>query len=118
MTDNEIVRALEKEIRLTKYVDSDYANVKLEIIESALDLINRQQAESERLQNDLNVWKDIAIRETTYVSIAKNEAIKEFAERLKELYTDESITDDMQVSIRVIKQNIGDIAEEMVGDTE
>jgi hypothetical protein len=32
---------------------------------------------------DLGIWKDIATRETSYVSIAKTEAIKEFAEKLK-----------------------------------
>lgn len=42
------------------------------------------QIEIERLQSDLGIWKDIATRETSYVSIAKTEAIKEFAKRLKE----------------------------------
>lgn len=51
MTDNEIIKALESEIHLAEYVDSDYcSNVKLEIIKSALDLITRQQAENENLK--------------------------------------------------------------------
>lgn len=41
------------------------------------------QLEIEGLQKDLGIWKDIATRETSYVSIAKAEAIKEFAEKLK-----------------------------------
>ena len=51
LTDNEIINALEAEIHLAKYVDSDYcSNVKLEIIKSALDLITCQQAEYENLK--------------------------------------------------------------------
>ena len=59
-------------------------------IKAALDLINRQKAEIERLyivleenQKATKHWKDIAHRETGYVKAAKAEAIKEFAERLK-----------------------------------
>lgn len=43
-------------------------------------------------------------------------AIKEFAERLTAFYTDEKITDDMTCSVGVIKVNISDLAEEMVGE--
>ena len=50
LTDNEIIKALEDEIHFAEYVDSDYcSNVNLEIIKSALDLINRLQAEKEEL---------------------------------------------------------------------
>lgn len=49
LTDNEIIKALESEIHLAEYVDSDYcSNVNLEIIKSALDLINRLKAENEK----------------------------------------------------------------------
>ena len=40
------------------------------------------QLEIEGLQKDLGIWKDIAARETSYVSIVKTEAIKELADRL------------------------------------
>lgn len=46
-TDDEIIKALEQEIHLTEYVDSDYADVKLEIIKSALDIIGHQKEEIE-----------------------------------------------------------------------
>ena len=62
MTDNEIVKALESEIHLAEYVDSDYcSNVKLEIIKSALDLINRLQAQNKDLAetvHNLTIEKD------------------------------------------------------------
>ena len=46
MTDNEIIKALENEVKSTEYVDSDYCDgVYLTLIKSAIDLINRQQAQ-------------------------------------------------------------------------
>ena len=44
----------------------------------------------------------------------KADTVKRMQERLKELYTDEIITDDMTVAIGVIKQNIDDIAKELL----
>jgi phage shock protein A len=52
------------------------------------------------------------------VDAIKAYAVREMAERLEELYTDEVITDDMTVSIGVIKQNIKDIAKEMLEETK
>ena len=41
MTDNEIITALENEVKSTEYVNSDYCYVvNLTLIKSALDLIN------------------------------------------------------------------------------
>jgi hypothetical protein len=58
LTDAEIKKALEKEIRLAGYVDSDYCrNIEVSLIKSALDLINRLQAENERLKN---AYKQVA----------------------------------------------------------
>ena len=46
MTDNEIIKALESEVKSAEYVDSYYCNgVDLTLIKSAIDLINRQKAE-------------------------------------------------------------------------
>lgn len=51
MTDNEIIKALESEIHLVEYVDGFSANnVSLERLKNALDLINCQKAEIEKLQ--------------------------------------------------------------------
>ena len=92
-----------------------------DIMVDALDLIKHQQAEIERLntENMLTISERNAFRTSFYevskqLKHAKSEAIKEFAERLKELYTDESITDDIHCFIGVIKQNIDDISEEMI----
>ena len=113
MTDKDIVKALEQEIHLTEYVDSDYANVELEIIKSSLDLINRQRAEIERLKK-----YNIEVAYKHY-----NDGIKEFAERLKEnitksidnywnnnangYYLAEDVLDEIDILVK-----------EMIGDTE
>ena len=98
-----------------------------------LDLINRQQemidafiagqetlqkalaekiAEIERLNSDLRVWNDIAHRETEYFEIAKAEAIKEFADRVKMAFYYEF--DEIIPSI--MADNIDNLVKEMVGE--
>lgn len=114
MTDNEIIKALENEIRSTEYVDSEYCDgVDLLLIKSAVDLINRQQAENINLKGHLEQLKSrydnakTEIERLKGISIssskdpmdfcgvlcnyaeelidkAKSEAYKEFAEHLKE----------------------------------
>ena len=52
-TDNEIIKALEKEIRLAEYVDSDYCSgLDVPLLRAAIDLINRYKAEIERLEKE------------------------------------------------------------------
>ena len=46
----------------------------------------------------------------------KADTVRKMKEKLENLYTDKIITDDMVVSIGVIKQNIKDIAKEMLED--
>ena len=113
MTDNEIVKALENEVKSTEYVDSEYCDgVDLTLIKSAVDLINRQQAENINLKGHLEQLKSrydnakSEIKRLKGISVspskdsmdfcgvlcdyaeelidkAKSEAYKEFAERLK-----------------------------------
>ena len=56
--------------------------------ESVLDLINRQKAEIERLKRDIAIHEHVHEESNAayqvHVKQAKSEAIKEFAERLKE----------------------------------
>lgn len=50
LKDNEIKKALESEIHLAEYVDSDYcSNINVSLIQSAIDLINRLQAQDKDL---------------------------------------------------------------------
>lgn len=55
MTDNEIIKALENEVKSAEYVDNYYCNgVDLLLIKSTVDLINRQQAEIEDLNHSID----------------------------------------------------------------
>lgn len=87
MTDNEIIKALEK------WCDNNCKKVcphlkmcdkcVVTYIKSALDLIKRKQAEIERLQSMNQAKLDIIHDIRAELETAKSEAIKEFAERLK-----------------------------------
>ena len=99
MTDNEIIKTLEycKDI----YSDCEMCPAYREceedtarMIGNVLDLINRQKAEIERLQKEIEVKDKIYQRNTGLrerrifdlmdeLKTSKSEAIKEFAERLK-----------------------------------
>ena len=103
MTDNEIIKALEDEVKSAEYVDSYYRNgVDLTLIKSAIDLINRQKTEIERLkecpkcfyeydgevteyciQSPCPNFKPVYVSADLSIKQIKNEAYKEFAERLK-----------------------------------
>ena len=93
MTDNEIIKALENEICSTEYVDSDYCDgVDLTLIKSAVDLINHQKTEIERLKGILvSPSKDsmdfcgvLCDYPEELIDKANSEAIKKFADRLKQ----------------------------------
>lgn len=112
MTDNEIIKALESEIHLAEYVDSDYcSNVNLEIIKSALALIAHQQAEIEKWQKEFK--RACAERDAHIVTtkFAKSEAVKEFAERLIELALQEGAYEYVSV------YDIENLLKEMVSES-
>lgn len=137
MIDNEIIKALEccsQEYKCTYCpFEPEYPYCSRILTKNVLEFINRQQTEIERLNSlvDDHFWDFCSIAgcegasndcwktcpDSRYNKI-KNEAIREFAEKLKELYTDDSITDDYHCAVGVIKQNIDGIVKEMVGDTE
>ena len=99
MTDNEIIKALENEVKSTEYVDSEYCDgVDLTLIKSAVDLINHQKAELERLKECPKCIYEYDGNTTEYcvegpcsnfktVEQIKSEAYKEFAEHLKEMWS-------------------------------
>lgn len=99
-TDEEILKALEEEIHLAEYVDSDYcSNTEVSLLKSTLDLINRQKSDIERLKSCVKSEDEVReiakrtmeplVKEITReqidiaVKLAKAEAYKEFAERLE-----------------------------------
>ena len=85
MTDNKIIKALEEMAEYPHYYEE------CQILKNVLDLITRQQAEIERLKNDIMAkeaeYNDMLDQRNCveeYLETAKSEAVKEFAERLKE----------------------------------
>ena len=116
MTDNEIIKALEccgnpYSICAECPIKDDHG-CNEQLAKYALDIINRQQTEIERLQNTINDILDcqpiLVERAEKY---AKSDAIKEFAERLKEKI-------DVVYSIKHLKDNIDNAVKEMVGNIE
>ena len=81
MTDNDIIKAL-KCCGNQMFSCSD-RQCKAKTIGNAIDLINRQKAEIERLTIDMNAARLGMIAEHERLKTAKAEAIKEFAERLR-----------------------------------
>ena len=128
MEDNEIIKALEcciapncgecpifnnKEIRKVP----GRCIVTLE--KDALDLINRQKEEIERLEKSFSF--DFDNFESEYDSKIKGEAVKEFAERLKEHKIDVDVSfgygkEVYTEAVAVIE--IDNLVKEMVGDTK
>ena len=141
MTDKDIIKALESEIHLAEYVDSDYCDgVDLTLIKSAIDLINCQQVEIGELKHEREVLiEDIhhsadkineqleeiekLERTISYLECVcestpdkvRTEAIKEFVEKLKKHY-------DNPVwylgGSNGFFDNLDNFVKEMVGDIE
>lgn len=134
LTDTEIIKALEccilGDCQGCFYGDTDQRRCKDDLMQNALDLINRltdqlnsaingqetlqgyvakQDKEIERLKANLNVELDNFASE--YDSKIKSEAVKEFAERLKkDIFNTEYHID------RYYRRTIDKLTKEMVGE--
>ena len=79
MTDNEIIKALESEVKSAEYVDNYYCNgVDLTLIKSAIDLINHQKTEIDELKHE----REVLIDDIHYSADKINEQLEEI-EKLK-----------------------------------
>lgn len=120
MTDNEIIKALEcccVEHACSKchYSEHKTAMCITEIMRDALDLINRQREEIERLKTAgeeaiscFNGMESLYNIKCVELKVARAEAVKEFAERLKE---------DCPAKLLVIHFDaLDNLAKEMVGE--
>lgn len=118
MTDKEIINALEclcgDEIpcKDCAYKSDAFACRRMTAID-ALDLINRQQAAIERLTDYNENLQTANTALSNEILEAKSEAVREFAERLK----DKSLTKwDYHDAVDI--EEIDNLVKEMVGDTE
>ena len=119
LTDNEIIKAFEVFVgrigkglifaKLDVKIDGtdEFKHIELSF-DNIFDLINRQKAEIERLEQQLETL-------CITLKLAKAEAIKEFAERLKEMYKHNKTS---VTSLVTLFDNINNLVKEMVGETE
>jgi molecular chaperone GrpE (heat shock protein) len=113
MTDNEIIKAMEKfrcvncngDCAKESYEDLDCP---LNLVKFSRDLINRQKSEIERLENSLSTFKSCYESLTDMYENAKSEAIKEFAEKLKNCFcVSKEYLDIMNIIDNLVKEMEG-----------
>lgn len=118
MTDNEIIKALEKCASIGESCEGcpfyEYTDCDTRLKEEFHNLINRQNAEIERLGKDRYIFKDgvLELIPRTDIEEIKSEAIKEFAERLKEKATSTFYEEHKYVDT----EDIDNLVKEMAGD--
>lgn len=90
MTDNEIIKSMQcvigKEMLCSECTYQKvlpFPSCRMMCAKNALDLINRQKEEIERLNIECQSMRNVANSYKMHYETAKSEAIKEFAERLK-----------------------------------
>lgn len=92
LTDAEVKKALEDKIEFENFDENEYAVIDIEKLKNALDLINRYEAEVERLKEDIKILR-VSVEQAPLIrkdgksplslltAEIKAEAYKEFAER-------------------------------------
>ena len=118
MTDNEIIKALEywkkfdneiDQMLSGRFKDDKMLIEQKEIVKITLnifDLINRLQAENERLKTNLNVELDNFASE--YDDKIKSEAVKEFVEKLKEYGVGKLLVIRFDCLDHLVKEMVGE----------
>lgn len=107
MTDNEVIKAFECCPEILSVVDCKKCPLnkgKYGCVRFALDLINRQQAENERLETYLDAQIDINGDLYEDNKTAKTAAVKEFAERL---CADRVSNDPVVIAVKVELKEMG-----------
>lgn len=127
MTDKQIIKALEccvakencEEVSCEICSYEKVYDCKEEILQNALDLINRQKTEIERLKERISYLEEsIDCSRKEYNSLlqklqhARAEAIKEFAERLKSVQTQGFWEENAYVSVDDIDNLVEEMTEE------
>ncbi|MBR6523469.1 MAG: hypothetical protein IKT39_02520 [Clostridia bacterium] len=122
LTDEQIIKALEccNETKASECSECPLLNVKCskyDLYKLALDLINRQKAEIERLQTQMNEYTMFSSKEEYQkylIKQAKSEAIKEFAGRYEKavlpLLTSATLDkkDGIYACLDILKEMVGE----------
>lgn len=80
LTDAEVKKALEDKIEFENFDENEYAVIDIEKLKNALDLINRYEAEVERLNNNISA---MATTLSNSARATRHEAYKEAFEKVK-----------------------------------
>lgn len=122
MTDNEIIKAFKDFLNeqvdgYTDHVETggeryEFIEKELELLKETDNLINRQKTEIEQWKEEANRYQTLWCED---VQIARAEAIKEFAERLKEKLHLNGVVMGSNCAI-VEDTDIDNLVKEMVGD--
>lgn len=121
-TDEEIIKALEccfieQQCNYCPLYKEHSADCLDTVLKNAHALITRQQAEIDRLNKEIQITKDAYTMLQTKIEIIKSEAVKEFAEKLKEksfkAIRNYGLTKDV-----VEVSTINNLLKEMVGEEE
>ena len=99
MTDKEIIKEIIK--ALGEMVDYPHNYEEGQQLNDALDLINRQKAEIERLETKKSKVHRVIPK---MIEAAKAEAIKEFAERVKKYFNPDSSYEIRQYIDNIVKE--------------
>ena len=120
MTDNEIIKALEQDKDRVVVLGGLNGIPVIVYHQDVIDLINRQKAEIERLNNNLNAMYATL---SNSAKATRHEAIKEFAERLKAemlkskyIVTTSSYSRACNAVVDFWVEETDNIAKEMVGE--
>ena len=114
LTDNETKKALEccttrdgcKSCPRSYNGEMCRGDTPTEMIRDALDLINRLEAEVERLQKAVEVQEIMLSNQDYMIKKAKTEAVKEFAERVDKEITDAIFANDKAIQARVTRYRL------------
>ena len=110
MTDNEIKKALESLLDRMRAYEAQQASIGKGLVEDIISMYDRQKAEIERLTVNSNAYALGMKRLSEQLETAKTEAIKEFAERLKEKHRHNTTS---IVSLVTVFDNINNLVKEM-----
>ena len=91
MESNDIIKTLEGAILDSKRYDSKVWLIAAYKLENAIDLINRQQAEIDRLNKEIQITEDAYTMLQTKIEIVKSEAYKEFCEKRGIKYVEDDV---------------------------
>lgn len=118
LSDNEIIKALESLLDKMRAYESSQASIGKGLVEDIISMYDRQKAENERLEKARQKQAQFLGEERgqkyeliNKITKAKSEAIKEFAERLKE-----KAPNIIEERFHILRNEIDNLVKEMVGD--